>query len=491
MKNFVKWFGIISMTLVVAFSFAALSLTSCDDGGGGPRTVMYSGKASSGDSYSLLIIENPKNPNRAVLNDPLSGDNFEFTWTDSANKTKKSAGQVTAVSGNEFTMLPAKAATNQTTFTTTVSDEGLTAMSGTFTWTDGTTSTGSGTLTPSGGPGKTPGTGGGGGGGSVKWTEVTNTALGTGSYDQINAIVYGEDKFVAVDVHGKMAYSSNGINWTAVADSTTTKVLSAIAYGGGKFVAVGRFDNTAYSSDGVTWTAVSPYSGIFPSTINAIAYGNGKFVAGGSGGETAYSTDGVNWIKGPDKILGTYYYSSSNPQRICSIETIAYANNKFVAGGDGGKMAYSTDGVTWTPVTTTAFDFPNEFKADIRAIAWGGNKFVAGCYQGRMAYSADGITWTGISLLDNTGSDKSISIQAIAYGGGKFVVGGYGVQGKGARVEYSSDGVNWTTTGDIAWGDSDNLGLITAIAYGNGKFIAVGTRNLSSGGCKMAYSSGN
>jgi hypothetical protein len=480
MNKTIKLFGITTLAVVMAFTFTALSLTSCGDGGGGgggdPRTVTYSGTASSG-SYSLKIIENKNNPNRAALNDPLPGDGFEFTWTDSANTTKKSTGAVASVSGNEFTMLPSNAETKQTTFTTTVSDEGLTAMSGTFTWTDGTTNTGSGTLTPSGGPGKTPGTGGG----SVKWTEVTNTTLG--SFDQINAIAYSGDKFVAVGVGGKIAYSADGVNWTALADDLFgpkgSNNISAIAYGGGKFVAGGRYNNMAYSSDGVTWTAVTNSSGIFPTTINAITYGNGKFVAGGSQGEMAYSTDGVNWTKGPNEILGTYYASSSRPQAIAKIEAITWGNNKFVAGGDGGKMAYSTDGVTWTAVTTTAFDFQTEFKADIRAIAYGGGKFVAGCYQGRMAYSTDGITWTGIPLETSSSSVKPV--YAIAYDNGKFVAGGGSVK---ARVEYSSDGVNWTTTGDSAW----DSGLITAIAYGNGKFVAVGS-NLS-GSCKMAYSSG-
>jgi len=34
------------------------------------------------------------------------------------------------------------------------------------------------------------------------------------------------------------------------------------------------------------------------------------------------------------------------------INTIAYGNGKFVAGGNGGKMAISTDGITWTAVST-------------------------------------------------------------------------------------------------------------------------------------------
>jgi hypothetical protein len=34
------------------------------------------------------------------------------------------------------------------------------------------------------------------------------------------SISYGNGKFVAVGDYGKMAYSADGVNWTAVADST-------------------------------------------------------------------------------------------------------------------------------------------------------------------------------------------------------------------------------------------------------------------------------
>jgi len=66
----------IALIAVIGFSIAACG----DDGGGGARTVTYSGKTTDGDLYSLKIIENTSNPNRAVLDDPMAGDNFELTW---------------------------------------------------------------------------------------------------------------------------------------------------------------------------------------------------------------------------------------------------------------------------------------------------------------------------------------------------------------------------------------------------------------------------
>jgi hypothetical protein len=478
MKKTIKLFGITTFAVVMAFTFTALSLTSCDDGGGGPRTVMYSGTASSGPasgSYSLKIIENNKNPNRAALNDPLPGDNFEFTWTDSANKTKKSAGQVASVSDNEFTMLPANAETKQTTFTTTVSDEGLTAMSGTFTWTDGTTNTGSGTLTPSGGPGKTPGTGG-----NITWTKVTDSAFGT-SNNTIFAIAYGGGTFVAGGMDGKMAYSSDDVNWTAVANSPfyngNSGYIRVIAYGNGTFVAGGVVGNMAYSTDGVNWTKIPNGTGTGTSTfgtsdILAIAYGNGTFVAGGQKGKMATSPDGVTWTVVTNTTFGER-----------DIMAIVYGNGTFVAGNSEGKMATSPNGVTWTARVDNTFSSASATSLPyaIVAITFGGGRFVAmgnNMSKGKIAASTDGITWT--AAADSTfggtlgGASEIAYGIGIAYGNNKFVTGN-----STTNMYYSSDGINWKKANE----GTDYITFYD-IAYGNGKFVGGG------GYGQIAYSSG-
>jgi photosystem II stability/assembly factor-like uncharacterized protein len=57
---------------------------------------------------------------------------------------------------------------------------------------------------------------------------------------------------------GRMAYSDDGITWTAIPNSTFgTSNIHGIAYGGGKFVAVGQQGKMAYSDDGITWTRVA------------------------------------------------------------------------------------------------------------------------------------------------------------------------------------------------------------------------------------------
>jgi len=305
------------------------------------------------------------------------------------------------------------------------------------------------------------------------WTAITQSIFessdGNSDWSWINAIAYGNNMFVAVGGNGKMATSTDGRTWTAVINSTfgsgERDWINAIAYGNGKFVAGGS--SMAYSTDGTTWTAVAD------STLNdirAIAYGNGKFVASYSYDNMAYSMDGVTWTVVKEYIHGSLRF----------IEVIAYGNGKFVAGGGlgtrGGIIEYSDDGVTWADAWADAFIEENVFRSsDINAIVYGNGKFVAGGQSGRMATSTDGRTWTAVT---QSVFNRYSEIEAIAYGNSLFVAGG-GSGMIGSRMAYSTDGITWTDVG------YSTLNEICAIAYGNNKFVAGGQFG------KMAYLSDN
>jgi hypothetical protein len=168
---------------------------------------------------------------------------------------------------------------------------------------------------------------------------------------------------------------------------------------------------------------------------------------------------------------------------------LARGNDKFVAVGNAGKMAYSSDGVTWTAVTNSPFGTD-----DIEAIAWGNGKFVAGSWRGQMAYSSDGITWTAVAddvikfYYPTKATDPefemdgiySAMILAIAYGNGKFVVSTWS-----GKTAVSSDGVTWTVLTENIFGEGYINNTISAIIWGSDKFVAV------SAGSKIAYWNGN
>jgi hypothetical protein len=102
-----------------------------------------------------------------------------------------------------------------------------------------------------------------------------------------------------------MAYSSDGVTWTAAADNPlyypykygdagydstafTDAIIKGIAWGNGKFAAVCFGGKTAVSSDGSTWTVAADKVFDDHNSIQAIAWGNGKFVAADSSVRTAY-----------------------------------------------------------------------------------------------------------------------------------------------------------------------------------------------------------
>ena len=228
----------------------------------------------------------------------------------------------------------------------------------------------------------------------------------------------------------------------------------------------------------MTWTAAegSAFGELY---INAVAYGGGRFVAAGDVGAMAYSTDGAKWTAVTGSAAWDYTDASRGDTytNTAGIYAVAYGNKRFVAVGDRGKIAYSDDGAHWTAAADSAFPatYTNgdwELSYAIYGIAYGGGKWVAGGDYGYMAYSADnGAHWTAVEDSPFGGN----TIFAIAYGGGKFVAGG-----TVGKIAYSKDGVNWTAAADNAIRQyaTVNNGMwvpsIFAVAYGGGKFVAVG-----------------
>jgi hypothetical protein len=339
---------------------------------------------------------------------------------------------------------------------------------------------GGGGTTGPGVPVPNPGTGG------TVWTVVPGNFS---ALDYANTIGYGNGKFIAGADCGSLAYSTDGITWTAVANSTFSKTTSLsgyenvqkIAWGNGKFVAVATNGAMAYSSDGITWAAVanSTFGSGILSYIKAIAWGNGKFVAVGT--SVAYSPDGVTWTAVTNHTFGT-----------TPIQAIAYGNGKFVAAG-GGKMAYSSDGITWSAVANSPFSN----LITVNSIACDNGKFVAvgfGQWQngGKIAYSSDGITWTAVAENKNpfyypytqgdeynVYADSAANIRAVAYGNGKFVAVSYG-----GKTAVSSDGSTWTVVAETVFG-REYLDGTVSIAYGNNKFVAIAADG------RFAYWNGN
>ena len=89
--------------------------------------------------------------------------------------------------------------------------------------------------------------------------------------------------------------------------------------------------------------------------INSVAYGNSLWVAGGSTGQLRTSTDAVTWTTRTSTFGATV------------INSVAYGNSLWVAAGSSGQLSTSTDGITWTTRTS------NFGTTAINSVAYGGN----------------------------------------------------------------------------------------------------------------------
>ncbi|MDR0784670.1 MAG: hypothetical protein LBE74_02130 [Treponema sp.] len=168
----------------------------------------------------------------------------------------------------------------------------------------------------------------------------------------------------------------------------------------------------------------------------------------------------------------------------------AYGNGRAVVvggplNGGEGKIAYSTDGKTWTALVSGLGAGQSQFQNTVRGVTYGGGdaggKFVAVGYDGRMAFSGNGIDWEGW-WEENFSGDSGVL--CVTYGGGTFVAGG----GLG-KIAYSKDGQEWSDT-DAQFGQKSILGLAYGKTEKGDVFVAVGTDGqlaYSSNGTKWTY----
>lgn len=122
--------------------------------------------------------------------------------------------------------------------------------------------------------------------------------------------------------------------------------------------------------------------------INSIAFGNGIWVAGGAEGKIASSTSGTTgWMQRSLPGVGGMATIS-----------VAFGNGIFVATSDTGPTWTSVDGITW--VANAGLIGGNPFRVDfVNGLFISGGGFAS---SSAMAYSLDGVNWVtespGISL---------------------------------------------------------------------------------------------
>lgn len=289
-----------------------------------------------------------------------------------------------------------------------------------------------------------------------------------------------------------IAKSSDGYNWTPAVTGTSPFFQGsthAIAYNGKSWVAGGyngqagtyQFSSIARSFDTSNWTAATQSP--FTNGINTVAWGNNKWAAGGQGqtpqSSIATSLDGLSWT-----------VASQNP--IQSTLQVSWNGSYWLAGGRSATaistIGYSTDGSTWTSISTGTMD------KYCSALAWNGSYWVAGGLGGTvgttnqfssLARSYDGLNWTSATQSPFYQG----GVDSVAWNGNLWVAAGVGQTTAGvaaaqSSLAYSSDGLNWFSAQQSPFFQGSSI----SVAWNGSYWVAVGRSADTSGLSSIAIS---
>lgn len=228
------------------------------------------------------------------------------------------------------------------------------------------------------------------------------------------------------------------LHWTPRGSALTQSDLMDVTYGGGLFVAVGSGAAIAISPDGVEWAmATVPLTQSYYHTFRSVAYGEGRYVAVGTvydaqaagrqRGMAVSSTDGSVWRR---MIL---------PQGMSALSAVSFGAGRFVAVGAGGKIYYSTDGLSWGEGASGVSD-------DLNRVHFSGGVFVAVGNNGCILTSSDGATW-----VNRTPASCVEYLTGLTWSNGMWYATGY------QSTWASGDAIQWTRVGPVTLGYAANL----------------------------------
>jgi uncharacterized delta-60 repeat protein len=219
----------------------------------------------------------------------------------------------------------------------------------------------------------------------------------------------------------------------------------------------GPVHDVFYSSDGLTWTqATAAAAFAVRGNVGCCVYNNKMWVIGGYGASADLhdvwsSSDGVTWTQAT---AAASFSIREDPA------CLVYNNKMWIIGGwsstaETNDVWWSTDGATWTRATAAAaFSARDSMGACVFDPGGGGRMWIFGggvnnTPQNDSWWSTDGVTWTQAT---GTAFTARIAQQAYTYGGKIWQIAGY----DGNTTYYndvwcSSDGANWTSLGNASF----------------------------------------
>jgi len=277
------------------------------------------------------------------------------------------------------------------------------------------------------------------------------------SSDMINAVAYVENMFICVDSERRIYYLKCSIKEAIKTDKTLTKEdAPADAKAVGDKLAEVNNEITGLKTIDIPkndFYVSAEYEGIEldDSTYEraGVAFGNGLYVVVDSG----------IWYSELTADSPEIHACETSDFDVTAMNDCTYGNDKFIAVGNGGVIAYSEDGKQWSVVDTVTTE-------DLFATTYGNGKFVAVGSEGTILYSEDGIVWNTCTIVKREVTEGnssgvvmhgSIKYKNVIYTGNKFVATGIttitsgNVSNSYVAVNSSVDGINW----DYEWYDKD------------------------------------
>ena len=333
---------------------------------------------------------------------------------------------------------------------------------------------------------------------------ITNSAVTSGyrqcvlSNDNLSAYIVGGTATTGI-VYGKLSnptvpyvlafagstiyITTNGTTFNTFSTNLTTLMSGVvqIVYGNSVFVAVGGgTNNAAYSSDSVTWTgAGSPFA-----PVTSVAFGpapglqasgsvfictgpktNGQTATGTAGNTTlAWSSNGVTWTGILSASAASLFTGNTGGRIIYNTKLSMWIADQVNNNGNAAIIGYSTDGLTWTPLSISSFTGANvglglDYNPTSGLTVACGNASNGSNYV-QTVMTTTGTTWQNSASPFGTASNQGS--YNIAYGSGIFmVVGGNGNSTN--IILSSSDGYTWTSKLAQQAGSND----VRSVTYSN------------------------
>tara|TARA_B100000287_G_scaffold416259_1_gene450722 strand:- start:20439 stop:31691 length:11253 start_codon:yes stop_codon:yes gene_type:complete len=282
------------------------------------------------------------------------------------------------------------------------------------------------------------------------------------------AVGVGSTSVVAVGDYGKAArtvsYGDTLGSWTPLTlieqrqipaiglsvdyPSTFERSFNDVTYDGATdtWVAVG-FGGTIFNGVGIgTTTLYSQFSSTIQ-TLNSVVYAQNEYIAVGNGGAIVASTVGQIW--GP---------KTSNTAQ--NLRDIIYDGSKFIAVGDNGTILTSTDKNYWNPFSSNLpAGTTNPATFDFTKIKFENGIYVGIATGGSIYYSLDLANWNVRSTGQSNPINDMVFVDSFGLEGRFILVGG------GATAFYAEPIFNRATATA-----SVTAGVVTSVSITDGGF---------------------